>query len=127
MVWRVDEAMTMREIGAKLGISVEMVERYYAAELALAAKARNDKVASTLYAMAASGKNTVASIYWTKTQINWVEATIDDRPPPTPPPHIIVEQVKVPPLDLAGIVTDGPFKGKTLHEWRSATGLQNGH
>jgi|TARA_R110002020_G_scaffold296603_1_gene512165 DNA-binding XRE family transcriptional regulator len=65
--------MDQETISKLLDIAPKTLRKFYRHELDTGAARANLTVAKTLFKMATSGKNVVASIYWTKTRGGWVE------------------------------------------------------
>jgi hypothetical protein len=63
------------EIGAAIGIGYTTLEKHYKEVLATAATRANGRVATTLFALATSGKDTAATIFWTKCRLRWQEVS----------------------------------------------------
>jgi|TARA_R110000824_G_scaffold87114_2_gene215016 hypothetical protein len=62
-----------------LDIAPKTLRKFYRHELDTGAARANLAVARTLFGMATSGKNVIATIYWTKTRAGWVEAGNNSR------------------------------------------------
>jgi len=65
--------MDQGTIAKLLDIAPKTLRKFYRHELDTGAARANLSVARTLFGMATSGKNVIASIYWTKTRGGWVE------------------------------------------------------
>jgi hypothetical protein len=78
------------DIAAIVDITPKTLRKHFRQELTRGAIEANAKVGQTLFAMATSGRNIAATIYWERTR-----GALRGRPseadrPPTPPPQIII-------------------------------------
>jgi predicted ArsR family transcriptional regulator len=78
------------DIAAELGITPKTLRKHFRQELSQGATHANLKVGQTLFAMATSGRNVAASIYWDKTRGFSRKRTSETGGQPMPPPQIII-------------------------------------
>jgi predicted ArsR family transcriptional regulator len=78
------------EIAAELGITPKTLRKHFRQDLSQGATHANLKVGQTLFAMATSGRNVGASIYWDRTRGFLRKRTAETGGQPMPPPQIII-------------------------------------
>jgi hypothetical protein len=67
----VGKSRPLMKLAPLIGISDEMLRKYYRRELDLGAIVANAKVAETLFRQATEEGNTAAAIWWTKARMGW--------------------------------------------------------
>src|SRR3954452_22469158 len=81
------------EIAACIGLrSPKTLRRHFREELDRAAPEANARVAQTLYQMATSGKNALASMFWLKARAGWRDNVVSFTSPADPPPFIVTPE-----------------------------------
>jgi hypothetical protein len=78
---------------AAIGIGYTTLEKRYKEVLATAATRANGRVATTLFAMATSGKDTAATIFWTKVRLGWRETSRVESVNATPVGNLEIRQL----------------------------------
>ena len=69
-------------VARMLGISDRTLRKHYREEIDIAVDKINFDVARALYLRASSGKDTIASIYFTKARLGWKETSSQEAPLP---------------------------------------------
>jgi predicted ArsR family transcriptional regulator len=78
------------DIAAELGITAKTLRKHFRQELRQGVTHANVKVGQTLFAMATSGRNVAASIYWDRTRGFARKRPSETGGQPMPPPQIII-------------------------------------
>jgi hypothetical protein len=78
------------DIAAEFGITAKTLRKHLRQELRQGALHANVKVGQTLFAMATSGRDLGASIYWDRTRGFSRKITSEAGGPPMPPPQIVI-------------------------------------
>jgi len=81
------------QIANKVGIrSPKSLRKYFRSELDQGAIDANGQVAKTLYEMATSGKQPLATMFWLKTRAGWRDRPAFEPTAISPPPFIVAQQ-----------------------------------
>jgi hypothetical protein len=90
------------------GISIDTLRKYFAAELVTGKAKANAKVGKTLFQKAADG-DTSAMIWWSKTQMRWIETSRLEHTSPdgtmSPAPVAVINWDEISDKALAEIVS----------------------
>ena len=78
------------DIAAKLGIAPKTLRKHFRQELTRGAIEANAKVGQTIFAMATSGRNIAATIYWERTRVIRRGRDSEIGSGPMSPPQIII-------------------------------------
>src|SRR5215469_5839474 len=72
--------------------SQKTLRKYFRKELDAGALEANYNVGKTLYAMATSGKDPVATIFWLKSRAGWQDRPASEPASVSPPPFIVAQE-----------------------------------
>jgi hypothetical protein len=85
--------ISQEQIARHVGIrSPKTLRRHYRDELDQGAMEANAHVAQTLYKMAVSGQQPVATLFWLKCRAGWKERGSNDSTAVPPPPFIVAKE-----------------------------------
>jgi len=83
------------EIAHCVGIrSTKTLRRHFREDLDRAGVKANAQVAQTLFQMATSGKNALATMFWLRARAGWRDNVVSFTRPADPPPFIVTPEKK---------------------------------
>jgi hypothetical protein len=81
------------QIARRIGIrSVKTLRKHFREELDRGILEANSHVAQTLYKMATSGKDPIATLFWLKARAGWKERPSFESQPVAPPPFVVAKE-----------------------------------
>jgi len=81
------------QIARRIGIrSNKTLRKHFREELDRGTLEANTNVAQTLYKMATSGKDAIATLFWLKSRAGWKERPSFESQPLPPPPFVVAKE-----------------------------------
>lgn len=81
------------QIARRIGIrSAKTLRKHFREELDRGILDSNTNVAQTLYKMATSGKDPIATLFWLKSRAGWKERPSFESQPLAPPPFVVAKE-----------------------------------